>query len=144
VIVRHAFLEGGKLQMVDSMYAHLHQIMVKKGQQVKRGQQVGTIGTNRGMYTAHLHYEVRKNLFIGINRSRFAKDLTNYHRPSQFIAQRNKLPGAGRTASVPIGTYATDQSGYQIPQSDWKPGKKDKPAARPDRFRVNRFDDIGY
>ncbi|MFM8982507.1 MAG: M23 family metallopeptidase, partial [Spartobacteria bacterium] len=82
VIVRHAFLEGGKLQMVDSMYAHLNQIMVKNGQQVKRGQQVGTIGTNRGMYTAHLHYEVRKNLFIGINRSKFAKDLTNYHRPS--------------------------------------------------------------
>ncbi len=144
VIVRHAFLEGGKLQMVDSMYAHLNQIMVKKGQQVKRGQQVGTIGTNRGMYTAHLHYEVRKNLFIGINRSRFAKDLTNYHRPSQFIAQRRQLPGAGRTAAVPIGTYATDQAGYQIPQSDWKPGKKDKPAARPDRFRVNRFEDIGY
>ncbi len=144
VIVRHAFLEGGKLQMVDSMYAHLNQIMVKNGQQVKRGQQVGTIGTNRGMYTAHLHYEVRKNLFIGINRSKFAKDLTNYHRPSQFIAQRRRLPGSGRMAAVPVGTYATDQPGYQIPQSGWKPGKSDKPSPRTDRFRVNRFDDVGY
>ncbi len=144
VIVRHAFLEGGKLQMVDSMYAHLNEIKVRKGQQVKRGQLVGTIGTNRGMYTAHLHYEVRKNLFIGINRSKFAKDLTNYHRPGQFIAQRRRLPGAGRMAAVPVDTYATDQPGYQMPQSVSKPGKSDKPAPRSDRFRVNRFDDIGY
>jgi hypothetical protein len=144
VIVRHAFLEGGKLQMVDSMYAHLNQIMVKNGQQVKRGQQVGTIGTNRGMYTAHLHYEVRKNLFIGINRSKFAKDLTNYHRPSQFIAQRSRLPGAGRMAAVPVGTYATDQPGYQIPESSSKGSKSGKPSPRTDRFRVNRFDDVGY
>ena len=144
VIVRHAFLEGGKLQMVDSMYAHLNEIKVRKGQQVKRGQLVGTIGTNRGMYTAHLHYEVRKNLFIGINRSKFAKDLTNYHRPGQFIAQRRRLPGAGRMAAVPVDTYATDQPGYQMPQSVSKPGKSDKPAPRTDRFRVNRFDEIGY
>lgn len=144
VIVRHVFLEGGKLQMVDSMYAHLNEIKVKNGEQVKRGQLVGTIGTNRGMYTAHLHYEVRKNLFIGINRSKFAKDLTNYHRPGQFIAQRRRLPGSGRVAAVPIGTYATDQPGYQIPQSGWKSGKSDMPAPRSDRFRVNRFDDIGY
>lgn len=60
VIVRHAFVEAGKLKTVDSMYAHLNKIMVRKGQQVTRGQQVGTIGTNRGMYTAHLHYEIRK------------------------------------------------------------------------------------
>jgi hypothetical protein len=130
--------------MVDSMYAHLNQIMVKNGQQVKRGQQVGTIGTNRGMYTAHLHYEVRKNLFIGINRSKFAKDLTNYHRPSQFIAQRRRLPGGGRVAAVPVGTYATDQPGYELPQSGLKSNKSDKPSPRTDRFRVNRFDDVGY
>jgi murein DD-endopeptidase MepM/ murein hydrolase activator NlpD len=144
VIVRHAFLEGGKIQMVDSMYAHLNEINVRKGQQVKRGQQVGTIGTNRGMYTAHLHYEVRKNLFIGINRSKFARDLTNYHRPGQFIAQRRRLPGAGRMASVPIDTYATDKTGYQIPQSGLKKEKNTKPAPRSDRFRVDRFDDVGY
>lgn len=145
VILRHAFIEGGKLQMVDSMYAHLNQIMVKKGQQVKRGQQVGTIGTNRGMYTAHLHYEVRKNLFIGINRSKFAKDLTNYHRPGQFIAQRQRLPGSGRVASVPVGTYMTDQPGFEIPTGRAQPERKPATSpARSERFRVNRFDDVGY
>ena len=147
VIVRHAFVEAGQLKTVDSMYAHLNAIMVRKGQQVSRGQQVGTIGTNRGMYTAHLHYEIRKNLFIGINRSAFAKDFTNYYRPSQFIAQRRSLPGAGQTAQIVVNTYKTDQSGFVFPSGggDSRGGVKKQPSpARSGNFRVNRFDDVGY
>ncbi|MFM8719156.1 MAG: peptidoglycan DD-metalloendopeptidase family protein, partial [Chthoniobacterales bacterium] len=52
VIVRHAYWQGAKWNYVDSLYAHLHQIFVREGQQLKRGQLLGTIGTNRGMYTA--------------------------------------------------------------------------------------------
>ena len=37
-------------------------ILVREGQQIVRGQHIGTIGSNRGMYTAHLHFEIRKNL----------------------------------------------------------------------------------
>ncbi len=147
VIVRHAFVEAGQLRTVDSMYAHLNQIMVRKGQNIPRGQQVGTIGTNRGMYTAHLHFEIRKNLFIGINRSSFAKDFTNYYRPSQFIAQRRSLPGAGQTAQVPVDTYKTDAPGFVFPSSggDSRGTEKKKPASSPSgNFRVNRFDDVGY
>jgi hypothetical protein len=47
-------------------------------------------------------------------------------------------------ASVPIDTYATDKTGYQIPQSGLKKEKNTKPAPRSDRFRVDRFDDVGY
>ena len=147
VIVRHAFVEAGQLKTVDSMYAHLNQIMVRKGQQVSRGQQVGTIGTNHGMYTAHLHHEIRKNLFIGINRSAFAKDFTNYYRPSQFIAQRRSLPGAGQTAEVVVNTYKTDQPGFVFPSGggDSRGSLKKQPSsARSGNFRVNRFDDLGY
>ncbi|MDR3180854.1 MAG: M23 family metallopeptidase [Prevotellaceae bacterium] len=51
VLVDHGF--GYKTR-----YAHLHVITVKKGDMVKRGQQVGTLG-NTGKSTApHLHYEV--------------------------------------------------------------------------------------
>ncbi len=44
-----------------TLYAHMAEINVKKGQKVTKGQQIGTIG-NTGTSTApHLHYEVRIN-----------------------------------------------------------------------------------
>ena len=44
-----------------TIYAHMEDFSVKKGEHVKRGQVIGTVG-NTGKSTApHLHYEVRKN-----------------------------------------------------------------------------------
>lgn len=44
-----------------TLYAHMTTAMVKEGQKVKRGEQVGTVGST-GMSTgAHLHYEVILN-----------------------------------------------------------------------------------
>lgn len=151
VLVRHVFMEGGKLSIVDSMYAHLDRILVREGQQVTRGQQVGTIGTNRGMYVAHLHFEIRKNLQIGINRSAFPRDLVNYVRPGAFIEARRKLKGGGRSAVIDINTYALgSRTGQAVDEAELRKASSPPPAASkspppgPKNFRVNRFDDIGF
>jgi len=45
----------------QTFYAHIKEIKVKRGDIVKRGQEIGSVG-NTGKSTApHLHYEVRKN-----------------------------------------------------------------------------------
>ncbi|MCH1507673.1 MAG: M23 family metallopeptidase, partial [Akkermansiaceae bacterium] len=70
VLIRHAYRDPGtgKVKYVDSQYGHLRTILVKKGDLVKRGQKIGTMGNNRGMYAAHLHFEIRHNINIGMQR----------------------------------------------------------------------------
>ena len=162
IIVRHIFLESQQMKAADSVYAHLDKILVREGQQIVRGQQVGTIGTNRGMYPAHLHFEIRKNLFIGYNQRGFGKDYSNYYVPSSFIAQRRKLYGGGRSALVAVNTFnaqarelplqgeAPPPQHYEARLFSRKTSDPESPGAAPsssptkkgDSFRVNRFSDL--
>jgi murein DD-endopeptidase MepM/ murein hydrolase activator NlpD len=105
IILRHAYMEGAQVLYLDSLYGHLDQIFVREGEQVQRGQKIGTIGNNNGMYPAHLHFEMRKNLRIGMARVAFPRDFTNYWNPSEFIALHPRLAGGGRLAAVPINTF---------------------------------------
>jgi murein DD-endopeptidase MepM/ murein hydrolase activator NlpD len=148
VIVRHAYFEGGEVKFVDSLYGHLDRMDVAMNQFVRRGQQVGTIGNNRGMYDAHLHFEMRKNITIGMHRSSFARDFTNYWDPSEFIAARTTLP-AGRAAAVPINTFPTTPPPALpapaidplLPPPSALPPKSTKSSPR-GPFRVDRFGDM--
>jgi murein DD-endopeptidase MepM/ murein hydrolase activator NlpD len=156
VIIRHIFLEEKQMKTVDSVYAHLDRIFVREGKQIVRGQQIGTIGTNRGRYLAHLHFEIRKNLFIGYNQRAFAKDLTNYYVPGAFIAQHRKLYGAGRSALVVVNTFNIDEKGTPpmdaaVARSDDKQARGISsssaspsltPSKKKEQFRVNRFSDL--
>lgn len=108
VLTRHAYRDpygGGKVKYIDTLNGHLDRILVKDGQLVKRGQQIGTIGTNFGMYPAHLHFEIRHNITIGMSRETVSADLTNWADPTQFINKYRHLNREWRAAIVPIGTY---------------------------------------
>lgn len=107
ILIRHIFREAdGKIAMVDSLYAHLHERKVKLHDLIEKGQLVGTMGGNNGMYPVHLHFEVRKNLQIGMNRSQFARDSSNYYSPTAFINARRVLPSSMQKYSVPVNNFA--------------------------------------
>lgn len=45
----------------ETLYAHMHEVMVKRGQKVKRGEQIGTVGSTGRSTAPHLHYEIHLN-----------------------------------------------------------------------------------
>lgn len=107
VLTRHAYRDPatGEVKYCDTLNGHLNEIMVKEGQQIKRGQQIGTIGSNFGMYPAHLHFEIRLNIRIGMQRNSVASDLSNWADPTQFITKYRRLNREWRPVAVPTGTY---------------------------------------
>jgi murein DD-endopeptidase MepM/ murein hydrolase activator NlpD len=108
VIVRHAYREGGAIKNIDSLYGHLDSILVERGQRVVRGQKIATMGTAHGLYDAHLHLEIRKNITIGMSRDAFARDFSNYYDPSQFILSHRNLQAGARTYRVAMNTFTRD------------------------------------
>lgn len=121
VIIRHAYEEGGEVRFVDSLYGHLDQIQTAVGQQVRRGQQIGTMGTGNGHYDAHLHFEIRKDLRVGMARSKFPRDDQTYWNPTPFIAARRHLQPTAETAVTPINTFVS-YSGPELDDGDGTPG----------------------
>jgi murein DD-endopeptidase MepM/ murein hydrolase activator NlpD len=77
-----------------TFYAHCSKVIVKKGQQIKRGQIIAKVG-NTGKSTApHLHYEVHKNnkpidpinyFFSDITPEEYELMLERSQRPSQTL-----------------------------------------------------------
>jgi murein DD-endopeptidase MepM/ murein hydrolase activator NlpD len=105
VVVRHAFMEEGQVKYADSLYAHLDRILVREGQQVARGQQVGMIGNCHGLYPAHLHFEFHKNLEIGVVHTLFAGDYSNYYSPTDFVNSHRSLESANRGTALAMNNY---------------------------------------
>lgn len=107
VIVRHAFREprSGRVLCCQTLYSHLDRIDVKLGQLVKRGDQVGTIGTNRGMYPAHLHAELHFNILVNCGQQGIPKTAKNYGNLSSFINHYRRLKPEEKYVKLPIGCF---------------------------------------
>lgn len=101
VIVLHAYEDGGTRKYVQSYYAHLETIGVSVGQDVRRGQQIATVGSASGKYLAHLHFEMREFVtpFVGPG---YRQDTRGWINPSEFIQQHRGAPDddVGRTAAA--------------------------------------------
>lgn len=108
IIVRHTYREGGEIKNIDALYGHLNSMLVRRGQAIARGQQIATMGTAHGLYDAHLHLEIRKNLEIGMSRAKFARDFSNYYDPSQFISAHRHLQASDGKYRVALNTFTYD------------------------------------
>ncbi len=107
VIVRHAFRDpkSGKVLCCQTLYAHLDRIDVKLGQIVQRGDQVGTIGTNNGMFPAHLHAELHYNVMVNCGQQGIPKNSSNYGDLTNFIIKYRRLTAERKLVKIPIGCF---------------------------------------
>ncbi len=80
----------GKERMVESLYAHCNEILVKKGAFVKKGQKIGTIGNNDGQYLAHLHFEIRSKVGMPIGAG-YSSNTEGYIDPTRFIKNNRSI-----------------------------------------------------
>src|SRR6266403_4685581 len=91
MIVLHAYVENGERKYVQSYYGHIEKMLAQAGEDVRRGQQIATVGTANGLYFAHLHFEMREFLtpFIGPG---YRDDTRGWLDPTAFINQHRSAP----------------------------------------------------
>jgi beta propeller repeat protein len=84
---------------ITALYAHLKDVDVRQGQNALRGDKIGTIGKgDRNQFWAHLHFEIRDNISIGIGSGYGAYKPNGWLDPSEFIkANRPKPPVVAST-----------------------------------------------
>jgi murein DD-endopeptidase MepM/ murein hydrolase activator NlpD len=87
---------------LETLYAHLSRIDVADGQQVKAGQQIGTVGTEGNSTGPHLHFEVR-----------LAGDPVN---PMPFLATGSASTGWGGYSNgmIPANKLCPITSGHML------------------------------
>lgn len=84
VRVVHAYEEGGRVQRVESFYAHLLAMHVAAGDRVERGQVIGTLGDADGVYLPHLHFELRERVHLPHGPG-YSDDQAGWLSPTPFI-----------------------------------------------------------
>lgn len=81
-----------KPRLIESLYAHLGSMSVLRGDVVRRGQVIGTIGTAHGKYRAHLHLELRSRIGMSLGRG-YGERTEGYLDPTAFIQARLGVQG---------------------------------------------------
>lgn len=98
ILIAHRLPEGDELgPVVQTVYAHLASMNVRTGQDVRRGEVIGTVGTAKSAPLAHLHFEVRVGPYVNPGQG-YADTALNRVSPEKFIQARR---GAGATTLNP-------------------------------------------
>ena len=100
IIVFHSPVKGSE---VYARYAHIENILVVAGQEVKQGEQIASVGNADGLYPYHLHADISPTDILRRNPAHWPKlNLTelknNYVDPKQFlISQQAEAQAPTRT-----------------------------------------------
>jgi murein DD-endopeptidase MepM/ murein hydrolase activator NlpD len=99
IVVEHQYFENEARRKILSLYAHLNEIKVSNGQDVKRRQVIGTIGQDpEKLFSPHLHLELRwdETLAATYWPSSYGKDQAwvseHYAAPTPFINSHRNIP----------------------------------------------------
>ncbi|PIZ00582.1 hypothetical protein COY62_01840, partial [bacterium (Candidatus Howlettbacteria) CG_4_10_14_0_8_um_filter_40_9] len=90
LIIQYTLPKGDKY---NALYGHFQNINVEQGGEVLRGQQIGTMGKgDKGRFIAHLHFEIRSDLNIGVGPGYSSTSKpTGWVDPSDFISSHRPL-----------------------------------------------------
>jgi murein DD-endopeptidase MepM/ murein hydrolase activator NlpD len=98
VMIQHVYFENHEKHRIRSVYAHLKDIQVKKGDEVRRRQVIASIGQDpQKTFHAHLHLEMRRDQELGPtfwpSANHKSKDWVREHYadPSAFIRSHRNL-----------------------------------------------------
>ncbi len=94
-IIRHDPLKSPTGRVYYSRYGHMQNVTANVGQRVKRGEQIGEVGSGGGRFVPHLHYDISPTTVFENNPGDWpGKDITRVYRdyldPLVFI--RNNRP----------------------------------------------------
>ena len=86
VVLAHRIRMNGEEKIIQSLYAHLKQRLVRVDDIVSRGEQIGTVGSAGGQYLAHLHFEIKKGLSLNIGPGYLRAPRTHLS-PEKFLQE---------------------------------------------------------
>jgi hypothetical protein len=119
VVIKH--MDGGKF--IFTRYAHVEDICVRPGQQIKRGEQIARVGNANGTMAYHLHFDVSS---ADLEKSpgdwpgnNFARVLRDYRDPRAWINSHRKEE---QMSKMMVG--GTDGDGLNVRATGAKDGVK--------------------
>jgi hypothetical protein len=117
VVLEHTFYENNERRVIRSLYAHLLEINVQEGKEVRRRQPIAKIGQDPDrQFSAHLHLEFRWDQSLPANYwpTSDGKDANwvreHYAEPTAFIRSHRSLPVPQNEATLVL----VDQKSYKM------------------------------